>query len=187
MKIDSYQSVMIFGWWAQPRLTLAWEDVKKKELSWRKLRELGFEPDELKSMQPDKTEWIQRGGLQLHDLVDMMVFPVNPLTDFRADLAELWNLQCTPDHLQRMGVTYEQLLARGLNPQIMYYFDLTLAQWVQLGLSRADVEAMASHDCHTVFSVDKPELLRIFSDFVRAEAACGSGKGAAEHSGRGAA
>ena len=52
MKIDSYQSVMIFGWWAQPRLTLAWEDVKKKELSWRKLRELGFEPDELKSMQP---------------------------------------------------------------------------------------------------------------------------------------
>ena len=49
---DQPSASRVGGWWAQPRLTLAWEDVKKKELSWRKLRELGFEPDELKSMQP---------------------------------------------------------------------------------------------------------------------------------------
>ena len=60
MQIDPYQSVKIFGWWAQPRLTLAWEDVKHAQLSWRSLRNIGFQPGQLKALQPDKTEWLRR-------------------------------------------------------------------------------------------------------------------------------
>lgn len=167
MKIDSYQSVMIYGWWAQPRFTLAWEDVKQRGISWRQLRDLGFEAEELRQMQPDKMEWIQRGGLQLQDIVDMMVFPVNPLIDFRADLAELWNIKCTPEQLCRMGVTYEQLLSRGLNPNIMFYFDFTLSEWARLGMRLEDVDAMTPEECRAVFSIDESEVRKIFSDFVR--------------------
>jgi hypothetical protein len=166
MKINAYQSVMIHGWWAQPRLTLAWEDVKHKNISWRQLRDLGFEPVDLKRIQPDKMEWIQRGGLQLHDLVDMMVFPVNPLTDYRADLAELWNLKCSHAQLLQMGVTFEQLVKRGLNAQIMYYFDFSLSEWVDLGMTKKDVLSMTDAECQTVFAVDKNELMQIFDEFV---------------------
>ena len=34
-------------WWAQPQLTLAWEDIKANNLSWRQLRELGLKVEEL--------------------------------------------------------------------------------------------------------------------------------------------
>mgnify|MGYP001083737978 FL=1 len=165
MQIDAYQSVNIYGWWAQPRLTLAWEDIKQKGFSWRQLRELGFGAEQLKTLQPDKTQWIQRGGLQLTDITDMQVFPVNPLTDFRADLAELWNLKCSPDQLVLMGVTYTQLLQRGLNPQIMFYFNFSLSDWMQLGMLASDVEMITPQDCSAVFGLDKSELLQIVNDF----------------------
>lgn len=165
MKITPYQSIQIFGWWAQPRLTLTWEDIKHRNISWRILREMGFEPDELKNIQPDKTEWTGRGGLQICDIADMVVFPVNPLTDFRADLAELWNLKCTPVQLRQMGVTFKQLLMRGLNPDIMFYFDFTFADWVKLGLTSEDIDGMSEENCKKIFSVGKAELLQIYKDF----------------------
>lgn len=165
IKISPYQSVQIFGWWAQPRLTLAWDDIKHRNISWRALRELGFEPGELKSIQPDKTAWIQRGGLHLNDIVDMVVFPVNPLTDFRADLAELWNLKCSPALLREMGVTFKQLLMRGLNPDIMYFFNFTYAEWIKLGMLPEDIKNMSETNCVKVFGVGNAELLQIYEDF----------------------
>jgi hypothetical protein len=35
---------------------------------------------------------MHRGVIQVSDLLDMTVFPVNPLTDFCVDLAHLWDL-----------------------------------------------------------------------------------------------
>ena len=149
-------------------MTLAWEDIKHRNISWRALRDLGFEPEELKSIQPDKTEWIQRGGLQLSDIPDMVVFPVNPLTDFRADLAEIWNLKCSPEQLKLMGVTFKQLLVRGLNPDIMFYFDFTFSEWIKLGLMPEDVKGMPDAHCVKVFGVGQSELLQIYADFCMA-------------------
>ena len=166
MQIDAYQSIRIYGWFSQPRFTLAWEDVKQKGLSWRQMREMGFKSEDLKRVQPDKTEWIQRGGLQLADLKDMMVFPVNPITDFRADLAELWNMKCTPEELTLMGVTFDQLKSRGLNPPIMTSFGWPLTTWVELGLQRRDIEIMSNDECLSVFSLDKQELLLICDKFI---------------------
>jgi hypothetical protein len=168
MELDPHQSVRIFGWWAQPRLTLAWEDIKQKNLSWRHLRDLGLKPEELMLVQPDKMQWIQRGGLQLHDILDMTVFPVNPLTDYRADLAELWNLQCTPEQLREMGVTYRQLVERGLNPQIMFYFNFSLSQWMKLGMAEHDIEALKDRECEAIFGMPKTEVAAIVADFAGA-------------------
>ncbi len=54
---------------------------------------------------------LQRGGIQVADLIDMVVFPVNPLTDFGVDLAELWHLRCSTQTLISMGITFEHLIA----------------------------------------------------------------------------
>ncbi|MFN9901917.1 MAG: hypothetical protein ACK55Z_24675, partial [bacterium] len=84
--LNALQSVKLFGMWRQPILVLSWTDVKSNNFTWRHLRSLGIDAQSLKSLQPDKNEWIQRGGIQVSDLTDMLVFPVNPLTDFGVDL-----------------------------------------------------------------------------------------------------
>jgi hypothetical protein len=50
--------------------------------------------DDLKRIQPIVKEWIQRGRIQITDILDMTIFPVNPLTDVGVDLSELWALKC---------------------------------------------------------------------------------------------
>ena len=82
----------LFGWWRQPILTLSWKDVKQQHFTWRQLRTLGLEEAQLKQLQTNKHERLHRWGIQVSDLLDMTVFPVNPLTDFCVDLAHLWDL-----------------------------------------------------------------------------------------------
>lgn len=168
MKITALQSVKIFGWWNQPHLTLAWEDVKQFKLSWSILRKMGFDPTELKSIQPDKHEWIKRGGVVVSDLKDMTVFPVNPLTDFRVDLAELWNMKCSCDEFLAMNMTFTDLLNAGLNPQIMAYFNLRLSEWVSLGMSVEHVDHMTDEESVAIFGLDKSEVISITKTFSRA-------------------
>jgi hypothetical protein len=45
----------------QPILSLTWNDVKQQHFTWRQLRALGLEAAQLKRLQPDKHEWLQRG------------------------------------------------------------------------------------------------------------------------------
>jgi hypothetical protein len=61
--LSGYQSVSLFGWWRQPILVLAWQDVKYHHFTWRQLRALGLEAETLQRLQPDKQEWLQRGGI----------------------------------------------------------------------------------------------------------------------------
>lgn len=167
MKITAHQSVQIFGWWGQPRITLAWEDIKQNKLSWSALRNMGFEPAELKEIQPDKHEWIKRGGVVLTDLKDMAVFPVNPLRDFRVDLAELWNMKCNHEDFVAMNVTFDDLLEAGLNPSIMLYFNLRLSEWVNMGMTVQHVQQMSAQDCMAIFGLDSDEVISITKTFAR--------------------
>jgi hypothetical protein len=107
VSLTAVQSVKLFGWWRQPILTLSWNDVKQQHFTWRQLRALGIEAAQLKRLQPDKHEWLQRGGIQVSDLLDMTVFPVNPLTDFGVDLAELWSLWYSGSQMAAMGITFD--------------------------------------------------------------------------------
>ena len=110
MKLTAYQSITLFGLARQPVLTLSWADIKTENFTWRELRALDLPAEDLKKMQPDKNEWLQRGGVGLEDLKDMVVFPVNPLTDFAVDLAELWKMQCSVDEMLKMGIHYDHLV-----------------------------------------------------------------------------
>jgi hypothetical protein len=109
---------------------VCWENLKCLNMSWRRMRiELGFTVEQLQKIQPEKREWVQRGALTLHDLPEMVVFPVNPFVDLNADLGEVWSMRWPADLLADMGVTYEQMKRRGLNPQFMEHLNFSVGGW----------------------------------------------------------
>ncbi len=161
VRVSALQSIKLFGIWRQPILILSWTDVKYFNFTWRYLRAQGIDPQSLKNLQPDKNEWIQRGGIQLSDLTDMLVFPVNPLTDFGVDLAELWQIRSNTTTLIAMGITFDQLIAKGITPQIMAAFALPLSDWTELGFRIHHAQAMSDEDCKLVFHIEKTEFIKI--------------------------
>lgn len=166
VEITPYQSICLFGWLRQPILTLSWQDVKAMNFTWRQLQAHGLAAEQLKTLQPEVKEWIQRGGIQLADIPHMTVFPVNPLTDFGVDLAELWALKCDVALMRRMGITYEDLLNKGLTPQIMKAFGFTMGGWVELGFGEEQARVLTEDEAQLVFSVGRAELLNIMRSFA---------------------
>ena len=169
--LSGYQSMSLFGWWRQPILVLSWQDVKYHHFTWRQLRALGLEAETLQRLQPDKQEWIQRGGIQVSDLPDMTVFPVNPLTDFGVDLAELWQLRCNTATMVSMGITFDHLISKGITPQVMSAFALPLSDWIELGFALRHAQLMRPEETRMVFGIEKDEFLRILHTFSSAPVA----------------
>ena len=162
IQLDAIQSIGVFGLWDQPRTIMTWNDVVEKNLSWRYMRhKLGLTAAQLKTIQPDKSEWIQRINLTLHDLPDMCVFPINPFEDLGADLAEVWSMRWSISALVRMGVTYEQMKQRGLSPQMMSYFQIPLTGWIDLKFDVSNVEALTCAEVQAIFGVEKEELVSV--------------------------
>jgi len=151
--------------------TLSWADIKRENFTWRELRALELSAEDLKKMQPDKNEWLQRGGVDLEDLKDMVVFPVNPLTDFAVDLAdsELWKMQCSVDEMLRMGIHYDHLVAKGITPAIMAAFRLPLSSWVDLGFSHVHAVCFQSTETQMVFGLESSELVQILREYEKKE------------------
>jgi hypothetical protein len=143
---------------------VTWDDVKTTELTWSQLRKLSFSPAALHTLQPDKHEWINRSLLTLQDMRDTTVFPINPIVDMRADIGELWSMQCTAQELCNMGVSYDDLVAKGLTIQIMAYFNYALSMWMQLGFR--DEHIKSEEMCMHVFGVEETELRRIMRHSV---------------------
>lgn len=132
------------------------------QVSWRTLRlKHQFEPEELRTIQPDKHEWIRRGQLTLHDLPDMLVFPINPYDDMGADLGEVWSMQWSGDLLAKMNVTYEQMTRHGLTLDLMKVINKPLSFWQALQLSSAHAQDMREDVVEDVFGLTKPELITI--------------------------
>ena len=97
----------------------------------------------------------------------MVVFPVNPLTDFGVDLAELWQLRCSTQTLVSMGITFDHLIGKGITPQIMAAFALPLSgsYWTELGFGLQHAEVMHPEESKLVFDIEKPEFIRMLCTF----------------------
>jgi len=164
MELSARESIRFFGMWDQPRTMLAWEDVKGRCLSWHALRnQFLFSRENLQRLQPDKGEWVKRGALTLHDLVDMSIFPVNPISDLDADLAEIWSMQWSPDEMRAMGMTYAQMRRSGLNIDIMKRFGFSLQAWASLQLDARDVAPMSEADSVALFGLPPQEVQDILA------------------------
>ena len=162
MEINALQSIRLFGLWEQPRHIVNWDDLKALRHSWRTLRtQYEFSAMDLQCIQPDKAEWILRGQLTLHDLPDMLVFPINPYTDMAADLAEVWSMRWSVDTLRAMDVTFDQMQSYGLNPAIMQKMNKPLSHWQGLQFGKQHAETWDDNDIDSVFGLNKSELLTI--------------------------
>ncbi len=64
-----------------------------------------------------------------------------------------------------MGITFDQLQAKGITPQIMSAFALPLSDWTELRYEAHHAEAMREDDCQRVFALSKSELVRILRSF----------------------
>lgn len=166
LSLTPRQSIKIFGWFNQPSLTIAWSDVKEKTLTWNGLRKLGFSAVELKRLQPEKMAWIQRGGVRLIDMPDLLVFPVNPFRDFRADVAEVWECKFSAQQLLEMGVNYTDFVQAGLSPLIMQHFQFSLRDWLDFGFSQNDVHKLTDDEIVAVFHVQRKDLVSISTNFT---------------------
>ena len=165
--LNAEESVGLFGWLAQPKKTLSWEDIKTNLFTWRQLRTHNIAPCRLRQVQPDKYEWINRGGLHVSDLLDMTIFPINPISDFGVDLAELWQMQCTVQDLLAMHVTYDQLIEKGLSTEIMQCFSYPLSGWVDLGFKPQHAIVLTDEESLQVFGMGCNELRTILTSFER--------------------
>jgi len=164
MELTARESIRFFGMWDQPRTMLAWEDIKSRCCSWRTLRhDYLLSREDLQRLQPDKVEWIKRGALTLHDLVDMSIFPINPISDLHADLAEIWSMHWTPEQMKTMGLTYAQMRRSGLNFEIMQHFGFSLQSWSSLQLDARDVAQMNENECLLLFGIPPREVGDILS------------------------
>jgi hypothetical protein len=104
-----------------------------------------------------------RGGITLHDVQEMSMFPVNPFVDLNADLAEVWSMQWSVHELGAMRVTFQQFVDRGITAEIVRCFNFPLSAWCELGLLPEHIhsEAMAS-----AFGMPQVELSKIIQDHV---------------------
>ena len=172
---------------ADVQVTAAYLAAHARKLSysftWWQLRALGLETGQLQRLQPDKNEWLQSGGIQVSDLLDMTVFPVNPLTDFGVDLAELWQLRCGTATMVSMGITFDHLIAKGITPQVMAAFALPLSDWIELGFGLRHAEPMRPEDTTLVFGIEKAEFIRLLHTFQTPANVASAGAGAGTSAG----
>ena len=162
MELNSLQSIRVFGLWDQPRSIFTWDDVKQRCWTWLWLRDrLHFTAEELFTVQPDKSEWVKRGALTLHDMMDMTVFPLNPIDDLHADLAEIWSMKWSAEDLLRMGVNFQQIKRCGLNYSIMLHFNFALSAWSKLGFGVSDAHDMRQDELRILFGLEQNEVVSI--------------------------
>ena len=162
LKLTAGQGCYLHGWMA-PKQTLSWQDVvADSSLTLTKLLSSGLSPGALHQLQPDVSAWVRAGRVTLADC-PLMIDPwgAHPVRDFGADLGDVAGQNWPADLMQRMGVTYQDLVGVGLTPPSMALFSsITLLGWGQLGLTRAEVAAMPEPVLARLFRMTKADVMR---------------------------
>lgn len=162
IKINPLQSIQLYGLWNQPRELLGFDHIRKNNYTWNFLRNnIGISAEQLAKLQPDKHLWISFSRITLHDVMDMTVFPVNPITDLCADLGELWSMQWQATDYHKMDVKYHHFINAGMTPEIMKYFNFTLSDWMKLGFTQTDI----SPSSELIFGISQEELKELVLQF----------------------
>ena len=106
--------------------------------------------------------WVRGGRVPLSDCPSMIdPWAAHPVRDFGADLGDIAGQNWPAELMQRMGVTYPDLVDLGLTPSSMALFsNMTLLGWAQLGLTRADVAAIPEPVLVRLFRMTKADVMR---------------------------
>jgi hypothetical protein len=162
LKLTAGQGCYLHGWMT-PKQTLSWQDVQADStLTLPRLLSSGLSAASLHQLQPDAGAWVRAMRVTLSDC-PFMIEPwgAHPVRDFGADLGDIAGQNWGPDLLQRMGVTYRDLVDVGLTPPSMALFtNVTLMGWAQLGLTRADVACIPEPELVRLFRMTKADVMR---------------------------
>jgi hypothetical protein len=161
VKLSASQSVSIHGMW-NPRPVLLWVDVQQNpSFTWRYLLSIGISKTQLMQLQPVGSEWLLLPGrVHLTDIPEMSAWCIHPIRDMGCTLPDMLQLHWTADMMTRMCVTYDDLLAIGMNSHTMALFGFTLLQWTHLNFTRQHVLAMSEEDTITALNMPHMQLLQ---------------------------
>eukprot|EP00961_Rhodomonas_salina_P143080 1925637-Rhodomonas_salina.2 len=81
------------------------------------------------------SEWVRHWAVTLAHATEMMeVWDINPLVDFKADLADILSMRWPSESMHSLKVTYPDLLAVGFSADTMHMFGYTmLARAIRAG------------------------------------------------------
>jgi hypothetical protein len=158
VRLTSPQIVRIFGWRDyHPMLT--WADVQNNaHISLKFLVERGVTTAQLFKLQIDADAWVQHGGLQLDDCLQMTQWPLHPIHHMHADLADILRMRWTSTEMIKVGLTLPDLLSLGMSPIVMSKFGFTLHCWVSLGMLRKHIIDWTDQELHCVFKMTRQNV-----------------------------
>lgn len=163
LRLTPGQSCYLHGWMT-PKETLSWEDVlATPTMTFQNLLSAGIPHSALHQLQPDASAWARSGRATLADCPAMVdLWGVHPVRDFEVDLGGILDQRWSAELMQRMGVTYKDMVQLGLTPTSMSLFNhITLRGWSLLGLCRADVARVPEAALSRLFdNMTKQDVLR---------------------------
>lgn len=154
--LTAYQAIDIYGW-KQPILVLDWNTVVEQKLSFARLHKtLHIATQDLKRLQPLKKEWLKENLFSVDDLPDLLPWKVHAFDDLNMSLAEFMCARpLDANFLKETGVTFHQLLAKGLTVDLIKMFPFSVAEWRSLGMGREFVDGLSDVTCGQLFHMPK--------------------------------
>lgn len=67
--------------------------------------------------------------------------------------------------LKKLGVTYDQLRAKGMNVNVMKHFGFTMSQWLNLGMTEFHVQTLSDEECLCALDLPRDEILQIMGSY----------------------
>lgn len=160
IQLTPTQSVSLHGW-LKPRKVLTWADVVENEgITVQKMTAFKINQAQMKLLQPDIHEWINRKGVGYAEVPYMFEFPLHPISHLHGDLSTLLEYRYGARLLKRLGLGYQEMRCIGMNAAWMKMFRFSIQEWITLGLTTADVRAdMSEEDTLEVFGKTREAVM----------------------------
>lgn len=156
--LTNAQSVRVHGWF-NPKRTLSWADiVSTPHMTFRHLHKSGVSTKQLKQLQPDVSAWVNERHVSFEDVPIMLEWPLHPIRDLKGNLSVLVEHKYDYKTLMELGLNFEVLQKLGLNVEWMKMMDLSLRDWMNLGMTSADTHGMSEKEIATLFGTNKHNL-----------------------------
>lgn len=118
--------------------------------------------DTLVTLQPSVSEWVEKKYVSYEDVAYMTIFPLDPITHLGGDISTLVAYRYPCKVLSAAGLTYGRMRhddRLGMDAKWMKLMNLTLREWISLGMTGRDVAQMADRDVVEVFGETRATVM----------------------------
>ena len=159
VEVLASQAIVFYGW-RYPMRRVDWKEVfVRKDMTVRKLMDIGFTEEQLFIIQPNKHEWISEKRLELIDITLVPSWKVHATRDMEADIVAIACCDLSAAFLQETGVSFEDLVQAGLTLNLMMIFKFDLTSWIHLGLYRGFIQELTDVQSLSLFSMPTSSVM----------------------------